>query len=47
MRATLDSSGFEPTVHHAPRVTSGMVFTLSLVLAAVFLGLAALGRASG
>lgn len=47
VRATLDASGFEPTVHHAPRVTSGTVFTLSLVLAAVLLVLAALGRASG
>lgn len=47
VRATLDASGFEPTVHHAPKVTSGMVFTLSLVLAAVFLALAALGRAGG
>lgn len=47
VRAALDASGFEPTVHHAPRVTSGMVLTLSLVLVAVFLALAALGRASG
>lgn len=47
VRATLDAAGFEPTVHHAPRVTTAMVFTLSVVLAAVLLALAALGRATG
>jgi len=47
VRDTVDRDGFRPVVHGAPRASAGLVFGAVVVVIAVLLGLAALGRGTG
>lgn len=47
VRDVVDRDGFRPVVHGAPRASAGLVFGAALVVIAVLLGLAALGRGTG
>jgi hypothetical protein len=46
LRDLMDDKDFRPTVHGAPRISPAMMFGLCVVVIAVLLGMAALGRAT-
>jgi hypothetical protein len=47
IRDVVDRADFQPRVHHAPRPSPALMFSVTLVVIAALLGFAALGRAAG